>query len=365
VWLALNTIPGLGSSAFRSLLERFGDPEAVLEADPGELRKVEGVRKEVAQRIAKGEFGCDPVEEMRRVEGCNARLITYADPSYPALLREIHYPPMVLYAKGKDIPPDQSFIAVVGSRNATHYGLKTAERIGMGLARRGVGIVSGLAFGIDAASHVGCLRGRGFAVAVLGTGIDVVYPAANKGLFEQVADQGTLVSEFRMGTPPEPRNFPIRNRIISGLSRGVVVVEATKKSGSLITASFALDQGRDVFAVPGSIESYKSSGTHWLIKQGAKLVETTEDILEEIGHGAAVGEENHRGGRFSGTLIDTDSSEKKIHQVLGPYPVHIDEIVRISQMDPGEVLATLMKMELKGFVKQLPGKMFVREGPNG
>ncbi len=352
-------IQGLGNTALRNLLKQFGSPRSIFEVGLRELTRVEGIREEIAHRIVNRDFLSDPEEELRRVEKCHARFITYEDSSYPVLLKEIHYPPMVIYIRGKDIPVDQTFIGVVGSRNPTHYGLRGAEKIALGLSRRGVGVVSGLAKGIDSAAHRGCLRGDGFTVAVLGTGIDVVYPPSNRKLFAQILETGAIISEFPVGTPPEPKNFPIRNRIISGLSKGVVVVEATKKSGSLITASFALDQGRDVFAVPGSIDSFKSTGSHLLIKQGAKLIENADDVLEEFGF-MGYGQDIYDRGSALHTPADMDQFEKKIYEIIGDYPIHIDDIGRMGDFDPGQLLSILMKMELKGLVRQLPGKMFVR-----
>ena len=353
-WLALSMVSGLGNIGFRNLLERFGTPESVFKADLASLSKVKGVRRQAARRIFGKELSGDPEAELENARRHGARLITYGDPSYPGILREIHDPPMILYAKGRISGLQSLLIGVVGSRNATHYGLKAAEMIGMGLARRGVGVVSGLARGIDSAAHRGCLRGGGLTVGVLGTGIDIVYPAENRPLFSRLAKEGVLLSEFPVGTPPDPQNFPRRNRIISGLSRGVLVVEATLKSGSLITASLALEQGRDVYAVPGSIDSFKSTGTHCLIKQGAKLVENAEDILDELGF---------HGGRSPAGPPDAlpamDPDEQTIHQAIGNYPAHIDEIVRRARMDVGRVSAILTRMELKGKVRQLPGKMFV------
>jgi len=359
-WMALYMIPGLGNIAFKNLLAKFGNPEAVFEAGISELIEVEGVRKETARKITNREFTTEPEEELRNAEKFNARIMIYTDPSYPGILKEIHDPPMLLYVKGEDIPVNRTFIAVVGSRNASHYGLKAAENIGEGLATCGVGVVSGLARGIDSASHRGCLRGKGFTIAVMGTGIDVVYPTPNKRLLNQVIESGAAISEFPLGSPPEPRNFPIRNRIISGLSKGVVVVEATKKSGSLITASLALDQGREVFAVPGSIESFKSTGTHFLIKQGARLVENSDDILDELGLRQTSFQTSGLWKYGSQGPPDMDEHERKIYEIIEGYPLHIDEIVRLGGMDAGEALGILMRMELKGIVRQLPGKMFVR-----
>ncbi|MDY6970776.1 MAG: DNA-processing protein DprA [Thermodesulfobacteriota bacterium] len=358
-WLALYMIPGLGNIGLKNLVERFGSPERVLEAELPELVEVEGVRREIARKIVSKEFSSDPEEELGKVEKCGARIVSYLDPSYPLPLRDIHYPPMLLYTKGKDLPGTQTFVGIVGSRNPTHYGLKVAERIGFGLADRNVGVVSGLARGIDSAAHRGCLRGGGFTVAVLGTGIDVLYPSGNKKLLEQILERGAVISEFHIGTPPEAKNFPIRNRIISGLSRGVAVVEATKKSGSLITASFALDQGREVFAVPGSIDSFKSTGTHFLIKQGAKLIENADDILDEFGFRDQPAQES-KVSRKDIMPQELDENERKIFEIIGDYPMHIDQIVRMSDMDTGEVSSILMKMELMGIVKQLFGKIFVR-----
>jgi DNA processing protein len=357
-WLALHLISGLGNLTIKKLLERFGNPAGVLRAPMPELLAVEGIRKEVARKISKKEFAGDPAKVLRSLARWDARVITYGDPAYPDYLRQIHDPPMVLYLRGHDIPQKIPFLAIVGSRGPTPYGLRASENLGQGLARRGVGVVSGLARGIDAAAHWGCLGGHGFTVAVLGTGIDVVYPASNKKLFEEITKKGVVISEFPVGTPPEPRNFPIRNRIISGLSRGVIVVEATMHSGSLITASVALEQGREVFAVPGSIQSFKSRGCHYLIKQGARLVENSDDVLDELGMNFPFAPKTDT---FKTPLSPpTDEWEQKVYELIGDYPIHIDEIAREGKIEPSVVSAALMRMELKGIVRQLPGKFFVR-----
>ncbi len=359
-WLGLYLIPGLGNSAFKNLLEKFGNPKAILQADFSQLIKVPGIREETAQKIVNKQFGCDPEKELKNVEKYHARIMTYLDTTYPELLKEIPSPPMILYVRGKEIPANKTFIAIVGSRNPTHYGVKAAENIGFGLARRNVAVVSGLATGIDSAAHRGCLRGKGFTLAVMGTGIDRLYPESNEKLFQQILESGAVISEFPTGSPPEAKNFPIRNRIISGLCRGVAVVEATKKSGSLITAAIALDQGREVFAVPGSIESFKSRGTHFLIKEGARLIENADDILDELGMSHA---QHHQGNLLSGITNDApilDESEQKIYDILSDYPMHIDHIVRKGDMNPARVSSILMQMELRGLVRQLAGKRFVR-----
>jgi len=358
VWLALQMTPGLGNVACKNLLDKFDRPEEIFQASISDLTEVEGVRNEAARNIVNMELPIDPSKELKRVEECGARIIPFLDPSYPVALREIHDPPILLYLKGKDIPKKAVFIGVVGSRHPTPYGVKSAEKIGQGLGRRGLGVVSGMARGIDSAAHWGCLAGRGFTIAVLGTGIDITYPASNKKLADKIIREGAVISEFPLGTPPEPKNFPIRNRIISGLSQGVVVVEATKKSGSLITASLALEQGREVFAVPGSIHSFKSTGCHFLIKQGARLIENSDDILDELGlnYDYAPKTDTFK----EGPLPHMDESEKAVFDLIGDYPVHIDQISRQGNLPPGKAASILMRMELKGIIRQLPGKMFVR-----
>ncbi|MBW1771307.1 MAG: DNA-protecting protein DprA [Deltaproteobacteria bacterium] len=357
-WVALHLIPGLGNIAGKKLLERFGTPKGIFDAKRSELISVEGVRKGVAGKIANQEWESDPEKVLEIVIKNGARPIPYGDPAYPALLTEIHDPPFLLYVKGQDIPSGLTMVGVVGSRNPTPYGSKAARELAQGLARRGAGVVSGMARGIDAAAHWGCLEGLGFTVAVMGTGIDIIYPASNKKLFERIAQKGAIVSEFPPGTPPEPKNFPIRNRIISGMARGVLVVEATKKSGSLITASSALNQGRDVFAVPGSINSFKSTGCHFLIKQGAALVENADDIMDQLGlNYPHVPKKDRFKDEPPGP---TEELEKRIYDLISDYPLQIDHIARLGKLDPAQVSSVLTKMELKGMIRQLPGKMFVR-----
>ncbi|MBW2082440.1 MAG: DNA-protecting protein DprA [Deltaproteobacteria bacterium] len=358
-WLAFYLVEALGNVGAHCLLQVYKDPARIFEASYHELLDIGGVSKQAARNIVERRFALDPEKEIRKVEKFGARIIPFSSNEYPPYLREIHDPPVIMYARGQVIPDELPFIAVVGSRNPTHYGSKVAMDIGKSLAQAGVGVVSGMALGIDGAAQWGCLRGQGFTIGVIGTGLDVIYPASNRKLFEAVFDKGTVISEFPMGTPPEPRHFPIRNRIISGISRGVVVVEATRKSGSLITAGQALDQGRDVFAVPGSIYSPRSEGTHFLIKQGAKLVDSVNDILEDIlQHSADKGTSN----RSSETAVPRGmgEAEGKIYEFLSEYPKHIDEIVRELELDPGEASSLLLEMELSGIIKQLPGKMFVR-----
>jgi DNA processing protein len=357
-WLALSLVPGLGSVSIKNLLAKFGTPSEIFEAKLNDLMAVEGIRKDLAWRIVKREFSIDPPQAVKKLEKLEVRIVTHADSMYPALLREIHDPPMVLYLRGRDIPPNLTFVAIVGSRHPTPYGVKAAEEIAQGLARRGLGVVSGMARGIDSAAQWGCIEGKGFTVAVMGTGIDIIYPGSNKKLFEKITESGAAITEFPLGAPPEPKHFPIRNRIISGLSKGIVVVEATKKSGSLITAALALEHGREVFAVPGSINSFKSAGCHYLIKQGAGLIENADDILDELGL-------NYNFAPKTDTFKECplpfmEDSERIIYEIIGDYPLHIDEIAREGNLEPGVVSSMLMKMELKGLIRQLPGKLFVR-----
>lgn len=356
-WLALYMIPGLGNVVLKRLFERFKSIEAVFEADFFDLMSVTGLRREIAQKIVNRHFVAAAAEQIEKAKRSNAGILTFQDPAYPALLREVHNPPMVLWTKGRPIPPNKTLVALVGSRNPTLYGLRAAEKIAGGIAKRGAGVVSGLARGIDAAVHKGCLDQNGFTVGVLGTGIDVVYPKSNKSLYERILETGTIISEFPMGTAPEPRNFPIRNRIISGLCRGVAVIEAARKSGSLITAARALEQNREIFAVPGSIDSFKSAGTHWLIQQGAKLIQNADDILNELWFLKNGPEPVNSDDQIS---VQLDETEKKIFDIIGAYPTHIDQIARSVGMDSGQLAMVLLKMELSGTIRQLPGKMYVR-----
>jgi DNA processing protein len=356
-WLALKMIPNLGNITYKHLVERFGDPATVFKAKLNNLLEVEGLRLHTAKHILGRAWEGNPQDELMAIEKTGIRLITLSDSSYPKDLREIHDPPPLLYLRGNDIPADRTIVAVVGSRNPSHYGLKVTEEICQALAQRNISVVSGMAKGIDSAAHRGCLRGRGFTIAVLGSGMDIIYPESNTSLFNHIAEKGSILTEFPLGTPPEAWNFPTRNRIISGLSKGVVVVEASKRSGSLITASLALDQGREVLAVPGSIESFKSTGTHLLIKQGAKLVENADDIVQELGlndHSPAQAAMDTKRA-----LPFMEEDEKRIYDLLSDYPLHIDHITLRSKMDSAKVASLLTRLELKGIIMQLPGKMFV------
>lgn len=359
-WLALKRIPGLGPTGCLRLLQTFGSPEGIFKAGPEQLAAVEGIRRTTAAAVS-GFKKDDGIEkELDALEKAGIGILTFLDPHYPPLLKKIHDPPPFLYYKGHPSPRDAASLALVGSRSASAYGIRTTERLAQGLAQRGLTIVSGLAQGIDAAAHEGALRARGRTVAVLGSGLDVIYPRENEKLFQRLVEKGMVISEFPLGTLPERQHFPIRNRIISGMSLGVVVVEAGQRSGSLITAALALEQGREVFAVPGNVESLKSSGTHRLIKQGAKLVEHIQDILDEI---HLPGETNDPGqdespGIVTQLPVGLTPEEKQIYALLEGRTLHADEIVRLSGLGISSVLVLLLQMELKGLVKQWPGKFF-------
>ncbi len=360
-WFTLKSTPGVGNLLFKRLVDRFGSPERVFSADPAELCRVEGVSSRLAGLIRGRTAPEDVKKEIDRVLQKGYGVTTFADPEYPRLLREIPDPPPYLYVLGslKDI---RNPIAVVGSRSATRYGVSATRRLCGDLASMNFTIVSGMARGIDTAAHAGALAAGGRTVAVLGSGLDHIYPTENADLCRRIAASGAVITEFPAAARPEPHHFPIRNRIISGMSLGAVIVEAAKKSGSLITARLAAEQGREVFAVPGNIHSFKSSGTHRLIKQGAKLVEHAGDVVEELRH--MLGPEDDEAPRDNASAPPPSISEEEatVFEALGPYPVHIDELVRKLGMAPGALSAALLQLELKGLVQQLPGKIFVIEG---
>ena len=288
------------------------------------------------------------------------KALSFADKAYPTNLKYIYDPPSVLYVKGNIIPEDNVAIAIVGSRRATYYGLQNAEKLAFELAIKGIAIISGLARGVDSAAHRGALKAGGRTIAVLGSGLNVIYPPENEKLAQEVARNGAVISEFPQDTPPFKQNFPRRNRIISGLSLGVVVIEAAKKSGALITANCALEQGREVFALPGKIDSFTSQGTHDLIKDGAKLVQTTEDIIEELE--PLMSEYIKQAKSESKAAVEPNllGEEKQIYFCLSSEATHIDEIMQKVALSYGKLLTNLLKLQHKKLVKELPGKLFVK-----
>ena len=353
--MALRSLPGLGVVIFHRLLKKFSSPELVFQAPYEQLVQVKGVSPGLAQTIRDFDAwpGWDAVLE--RLVNLGGEVITFADARFPAALRQIPYAPPFLYVKGTILPTDDLAVAVVGTRKPSYYGRRVSYRLATDLCRQRVTIVSGLARGIDTAAHKAVVDCGGRTLAVLGCGLDVVYPPENKELYRLIPQHGALISEFPLGTPPEARNFPIRNRIISGLSRGVVVVEAGTQSGTHITANYALEQGREVFAVPGPIDSPGSVGPHRWIQQGAKLVREASDIMEELtGYAAAA--------PTSEPSASALRLEDPIIAHLSNAPLQLDDLIRAAGLSAPEVMSRLTLLELQGLVRELPGKYFVLSG---
>jgi len=358
-WFHLKSVPGVGNHLFKRLLDRFNSPQNVFRSSEKNLLAVDGMTVGCVAAIKHHKIPDRVTAELERLAGSNFRIVTLTDPDYPQLLHRIPDPPPFLYVYGR-VDHGADKIAVVGSRNATGYGLQTSGNLSADLAGLGLTIVSGMALGIDTAAHEGALSVNGKTVAVLGSGLERIYPARNRKLFHRIAENGAVISEFSLNSEPEAHHFPVRNRIISGMCLGTVVVEATRKSGSLITARLAAEQNREVFAVPGSVQSFKSVGTHTLIKQGAKLVENIQDILEELPPlpQPAANVRDSGPDDNSKTPAALNADEARVYRALGPYGVHIDELARELSMAPARVSSLLLQLELKGLVNQSPGKFF-------
>jgi DNA processing protein len=357
-WLALSLTRGLGGESARRLLKEFGSPDTVFAASTSSLKSV--VKADIAAEISKGIADDAVAPALAWLEDGNNHIVTLADSDYPQSLLNIPDPPLLLYVKGRLDLLNRAALAVVGSRSATPQGISNAEAFAKSLSDAGLCIISGLAHGIDAAAHRGALRGQGnhhgSSIAVVGTGLDKVYPAANRDLAHALAQQGALISEFPLGTPPLAANFPRRNRLISGMSLGCLVVEASLQSGSLITARLALEQGRDVFAIPGSIHAPQSKGCHALLKQGAKLVETAQDILEELGSllVAPAPAANSAGPDSEGQ----DDAALLGH--LGFDPVDVETLSVRCGLTVSQLSAMLLTLELNGRLSVLPGGLYQR-----
>ncbi|HEY3377155.1 MAG TPA: DNA-processing protein DprA [Armatimonadota bacterium] len=390
-WYAL-ACAQLGARATLRLLEAFGRPEAVIADTPRAWTAHARLTPAACTRLVNA-INRDLAADLARLQRLGVRLITFHDPAYPPRLRAIPDPPCALFVKGTLPPAEQPAIAIVGARRASPYGRHVAAELAAGLAQRGVVIVSGLALGADAAAHEGCLRAGGQTVAVLGCGVDVVYPPEHLALYEQIAVAGAVISEAPPGAPPTRACFPIRNRIISGLSLGVLVVEASEKSGALITAEHALEQGREVFAVPGSVNSAQSKGTHRLLREGAKLVESVEDILEELpvapptrrAIAPMAGPSWEASAPSVASAMPPPAPKAKVKTapappVATPAPVvlqlppeetailallsttakAVDAVIAESALSPAQVNAALLMLELKGCVQRRPGNLYVR-----
>jgi len=352
-WLALSLARGLGGEGARRLLKEFGSPEAVFAAPISSLRSV--VKAEIAAEIGEGINRDATAPVLEWLEDGNNHIITLADSDYPQALLNTPEPPLLLYVKGRLDLLNSTALAVVGSRNATPQGISNAEAFAKSLSDAGLCVISGMAHGIDAAAHRGALRGQGSSIGVVGTGLDKVYPAANRDLAHALAGQGALISEFPLGTPPLPANFPRRNRIISGMSLGCLVVEASLQSGSLITARLAIEQGRDVFAIPGSIHAPQSKGCHALLKQGAKLVESAQDVLEELGSTFVTPALNS-----ASQDIDMKGPGATLLDHLGFDPVDMDTLRIRSGLTIAELSAMLLSLELGGHINTIPGGLYQR-----
>ena len=355
-WIGLSSIPGVGRATFGKLIRTIGSPDRVLSASREELEQIPGVPAKVISAIRSFPWQEHAEKELAQARASDVAIITRENSRYPEALRHIPDPPLFLYVKGDLLPGDGNAVAIVGTRKPTHYGISVTRRISEELSAAGITIVSGMARGIDTEAHRGALSAKGRTIAVLGCGVDVAYPPENRGLMEEIGKSGAVLSENPFGTQPESGYFPARNRIISGLARGTVIIEASEDSGSLITAQFTREQDRKLFAVPGNIGSPASKGANSLIKQGAALVEGAADILQHFNVKLATG-------------VPTDSTtgqaltneETAIFTCVNADPKHIDAIMAESGSAAGKLSGILMSLELKGVVRQLPGKYFVRQ----
>ena len=354
--VVLNLLEGIGPIRTRQLLEFFGVATKVLEAPLAALRRVKGIGDDLASTIRQWETTTDLAGELKRVEEFGARLIFQEDDEYPELLREIYDPPIVLYVKGRLLPEDRNSISMVGARRTTHYGQDTARKLAYQLAGAGITVVSGGARGIDSASHQGALSAKGRTLAVLGTGINIVYPAENAELYERISENGAVLTQFPFNRKGDKQSFPIRNRIVAGMTLGTVVVEADLKSGSLITANMAADNNRQVFAVPGRVDSPQSRGCHNLIREGVVLCENADDILAEF-ENLALGQADDPPNLPLANLTET---EQKILDVLDATEQPIDTLIDRTGLPVSSVSVALLGLEMKRLAKQLPGKLFAR-----
>jgi DNA processing protein len=359
--IALNMLPTVGPVRLRRLLEVFEEPQQILAAKRSDLRKVGGIGNEVADQISNWESTIDLAAELRRIRDFGATVITKRSPFYPRPLREIHAPPIVLYVWGEILDRDHHAIGVIGARRTTHYGSESAKKLAYQLAYAGLTVISGLARGIDTAAHQGALAAKGRTIAVIGSGLAKLYPPENGPLAEKIHNgNGAIVSEFSMDIEPDRQTFPMRNRIISGWSHGILVVEAGLNSGALITAAQALEQGRAVYAVPGHINAPSAMGSNRLIQQGAKLVMDASDVLDDLE--VLLPEAKPSPETAARSLPPLSNEEHRVYGAIDANETSIDDIAMRSGLPSGVVSSTLLQLELKRLVKQLPGKYFVKLG---
>jgi len=355
--LQLTTVPGIGPTRIRALVAHFHSAQAVCSATAAALCEVSGIERTLAENIRENFDRAFAAQQLEILSQRNTCFLTYWDDDYPALLKKIHDPPVLLYVEGELFSADENVLAIVGTRAPTQYGKMVAEKLTAELAARGFTIVSGLARGIDSLAHRTALKSGGRTLAVLGSGLDVMYPAENENLAKEIAAHGAVISEYPFGAKPDAVNFPRRNRIISGLALGVLIIEAGLESGAMITANLALEHNREVFAVPGSILSMKSAGPHQLIREGAKLVHSVDDVLEEL-----MGQLDFFGRQRAEErpVPELDEKSMRVYQMLSHEGVQIDELIRKSGLSSSEVMTLLLELEFKNLVKQLPGKFFVK-----
>jgi len=352
LWIGFSKVAGIGPARFKNLVDYYGNVEAAWRADANELRAI-GLDNRTVNNLVKTRQQFDPEVALAETDKLGVSVVSWDCPEYPASLKTISDPPYVLYIRGQLEMIDQLAVALVGTRKATTYGKECARSLAQGLVKNGTTVVSGLAYGIDTEAHKAALKANGRTIAVLGCGVDINYPAANRDLAQAITESGAIISEYPLSTRPEPKNFPRRNRLISGLSLGVVVVEGPIKSGAHITARYALEQGREVFAVPGSIFHVNSPGPHRLIQNGAKLVTGIKDILEELNLSQI---SQHAEAR---TLIPDNDTEAVLLKNLSSDPVHIDELGQLTGLQASELASALTMMELKGMVRQVGGMNYI------
>lgn len=354
--VALNMAPSMGPVQLRRLLDAFGSAERILTARREQLAAVNGVTEAAAGNIARWQEFADPAAEMEKARQLGARVITAEDDEYPAALREIHDPPIVLYVRGQITDRDRHAVAVVGSRRASHYATECAKKLSFQMAYAGLTVVSGLARGIDTASHQGALAAKGRTIAIIGSGLGHIYPPENTELADRIADSGAVISEFPIDTKPDRQTFPIRNRVVTGCSFAVLVVEAGANSGALISANMAAEQGRTLYAVPGRIDQPTCLGSNRLIQQGAKLVTSVEDILDDL----PMVFSRQPDLPAAAPTLELDPGHRKVFDAIGSAETSLDSIIATSGLPASVVSSTLLALEIRRLVKQLPGKRFVK-----